>query len=549
MKKNTLAGFVHCVAVVALLSTRAHSQAVGTDCVSPALAIPADDVFGVSSTINVPTHGTLQDLNVQVNITHTFDQDLKIKLTRNGITVFLSTNRGSGGDNFNDTIFDDEAATDISAGTAPFAGSFRPEDSLTVFDGQDIFRNWTLNVADAVIDDTGTLNSWCLIHTTVDTDGDGVPNLEDNCPNANPGQENADGDAFGDACDPLPTLPNDSFGHRFIDSNTPHGPPFQFIDISVTGTEILPFSNGTVAGPLAIGFPFGFYGADFTNAFLDDNGWLHLGDALPASDQTNDCPLPKTTGTNNMIAGLWDALDPTEAMPNGRAFHQSFLTGACPYNGYPGACFIAEWLNTYRDSGGEISRLTFEIVLLDNGDILVQILDASDQLGTSSTTGIENFLEDDGLTYDPDGGGPLGCNVGTHITDNLAVMFFVDPLDNDGIPASLDNCPSVANADQSDIDGDGLGDACDNCQTVAKADQTDSDGDGLGDACDNCANAANTDQADTDGDGIGDACETAALIPDGAAGCGACGSGAPAMMPLVLTSIVISRRRHIRRCK
>lgn len=35
-------------------------------------------------------------------------------------------------------------------------------------------------------------------------------------------------------------------------------------------------------------------------------------------------------------------------------------------------------------------------------------------------------------------------------------------LDNDGIVRSNDNCPLVANTDQSDIDNDGLGNACDN---------------------------------------------------------------------------------------
>ena len=41
------------------------------------------------------------------------------------------------------------------------------------------------------------------LNALVDTDGDGVVDTADNCPGtANPGQENMDGDALGDACDP-----------------------------------------------------------------------------------------------------------------------------------------------------------------------------------------------------------------------------------------------------------------------------------------------------------------------------------------------------------
>jgi PKD repeat protein len=68
--------------------------------------------------------------------------------------------------------------------------------------------------------------------------------------------------------------------------------------------------------------------------------------------------------------------------------------------------------------------------------------------------------------------------------------------DGDGVPDVEDNCPSVSNADQSDMDGDGIGNVCD----------FDVDGDGVLNVNDNCSTMVNPDQTDTDSDGYGDAC-------------------------------------------
>lgn len=63
-----------------------------------------------------------------------------------------------------------------------------------------------------------------------------------------------------------------------------------------------------------------------------------------------------------------------------------------------------------------------------------------------------------------------------------------DPdADNDGIPNAIDNCPLIANTDQTDRDRDGLGDKCDNCPFVPNSNQQDSDKDLVGDACDSNA--------------------------------------------------------------
>ena len=52
-----------------------------------------------------------------------------------------------------------------------------------------------------------------------DADGDGVGDLDDNCPDvANEGQENADGDTFGDACDNCPDVDNEDQANADADT-------------------------------------------------------------------------------------------------------------------------------------------------------------------------------------------------------------------------------------------------------------------------------------------------------------------------------------------
>ncbi len=51
-------------------------------------------------------------------------------------------------------------------------------------------------------------------------------------------------------------------------------------------------------------------------------------------------------------------------------------------------------------------------------------------------------------------------------------------------PGQEDNCPSVANADQTNSDSDGNGNACDNCPSVYNFSQGDWNANGIGDSCD-----------------------------------------------------------------
>jgi gliding motility-associated-like protein len=87
-------------------------------------------------------------------------------------------------------------------------------------------------------------------------------------------------------------------------------------------------------------------------------------------------------------------------------------------------------------------------------------------------------------------------------TDGDGTPNYIDlDADGDGITDNLDNCPLVANANQLDNDKDGLGDVCDD----------DDDNDGVFDANDNCPITANANQEDRDRDGQGDVCDLTEL--------------------------------------
>jgi subtilisin-like proprotein convertase family protein len=118
------------------------------------------------STIAVPDDVEVQKVKVRMNITHTYDGDLDITLiTPDGTRILLVQDNGGTDENYTDTVFDDEAATPIASGSAPYTGSFQPQSPLSVAIGSSSLGDWTLEVADDAGGDTGTLNSWTLILT------------------------------------------------------------------------------------------------------------------------------------------------------------------------------------------------------------------------------------------------------------------------------------------------------------------------------------------------------------------------------------------------
>ncbi len=148
-----------------LWSFTTASDAVGSCILYPSTDTPRAlaDYGTITSTLAVADSFSVGDVNVTLNIDHTFDEDLRITLVApDGSRVILVDQVGSGGDNFINTVLDDEAAISIASGTAPFTGRFRPSQLLSALDDKASSGSWRLVVTDLNPSDTGTLNSWQL---------------------------------------------------------------------------------------------------------------------------------------------------------------------------------------------------------------------------------------------------------------------------------------------------------------------------------------------------------------------------------------------------
>jgi len=138
------------------------------------LAIPDYNMTGLSSTINLPINSTIIDVNVEVDVKHTYLGDLVIDLEHLGTFARLLSRPNSPiVDCFEDDIiatFDDEATVEAHTmcnTTVPaIEGNVTPFGSLDVFNNFDATGLWTLLIVDNGNADYGNLNSWCLQITT-----------------------------------------------------------------------------------------------------------------------------------------------------------------------------------------------------------------------------------------------------------------------------------------------------------------------------------------------------------------------------------------------
>jgi subtilisin family serine protease/subtilisin-like proprotein convertase family protein len=99
----------------------------------------------------------VSNLAVTLDAVHGRVGDLSIRLTApDGRKVTLFNRRGAQGSNLSNTTFRD-GSTALAGGSAPFGGSYRPEQPLSTFDGANARGIWVLEIFDLVAGVSGTL--------------------------------------------------------------------------------------------------------------------------------------------------------------------------------------------------------------------------------------------------------------------------------------------------------------------------------------------------------------------------------------------------------
>lgn len=100
---------------------------------------------------------------VNLDIDHTWTSDLRVTLVSPSATAVVLVERAGGnGDDFRDTVFSDDATSSVESASAPFSGSFQPQQPLSRLQGELANGNWQLVVEDLAAQDGGALRGWQL---------------------------------------------------------------------------------------------------------------------------------------------------------------------------------------------------------------------------------------------------------------------------------------------------------------------------------------------------------------------------------------------------
>ena len=199
----------------------------------------------------------------------------------------------------------------------------------------------------------------------------------------------------------------DNFGYEWIDSNEENGPVFEYTNIDFVGTLISdwtatgpynPLDEG-MAGPIELGFSFGYYGNDYENIYVNSNGLIGF---QPIDEVCfTNMSIPDPDSPNNYIAPFWTDLSGED--------------GGEVYYLRDDNKFILQFTNWHLYGGS--GSFNFQIHLCQNNAIRFYYQEMEGTVN-QATVGIENLYGGDGLlvAYNTD-----------YIEDELAIEFAAGP--------------------------------------------------------------------------------------------------------------------------
>ena len=148
------------------LQTFSVGYTISTTCnnytMNTGFAIPDNDPTFTVRAINVPTTANISDVNLAVNLTHTWVSDLQIILEGPMVTTTQSTifnGSCTNNDNINAT-FDDQGSAIVCAAT--ITGNVIPATPLSAFNTLNPNGDWLVGIRDLANLDTGSVASYTL---------------------------------------------------------------------------------------------------------------------------------------------------------------------------------------------------------------------------------------------------------------------------------------------------------------------------------------------------------------------------------------------------
>jgi subtilisin-like proprotein convertase family protein/uncharacterized protein YvpB len=144
------------------------------DSLASPINIPDNNAGGIEDKIIVSRSGLIDDIEIYLNIDHTWIGDLQISLDFEGTEYnamlvdrpgIPESDQGCELDNIR-TILDDQASQPAEnkclSYPAAIAGIYQPSSSLAIFRGTPASGTWSLKIRDNSAADSGQLNKWCL---------------------------------------------------------------------------------------------------------------------------------------------------------------------------------------------------------------------------------------------------------------------------------------------------------------------------------------------------------------------------------------------------